>query len=120
MTSQTFSFFVKPHVTVHSKLLCNLSFLRRGVEFSSVILLFAPYISTPFFIANKKPMCQGAWVAQMVKCPTLDFGSGHDLTLHEIEPWVWLCTNSTEPAWVFLSLSFCPYPTCSLSLKINK
>ena len=21
----------------------------------------------------------GAWVAQLVKCPTLDFGSGHDL-----------------------------------------
>ena len=29
---------------------------------------------------------QGTWVDQSVKCPTLDFGSGHDLMVHEIEP----------------------------------
>ena len=26
-------------------------------------------------------LSQGAWVAQSVKRPTLDFGSGHDLTV---------------------------------------
>ena len=26
---------------------------------------------------------RGAWVAQLVNCPTLDFGSGHDLTVRE-------------------------------------
>ena len=27
----------------------------------------------------KEPMWWGAWVGQSVKCPTLDFGAGHDL-----------------------------------------
>ena len=29
---------------------------------------------------------------------TLDFGSGHDLTLHEMEPCVRLCADGTESA----------------------
>ena len=29
---------------------------------------------------------RGTWMAQSVKCLTLDFGSGHDLRGHEIEP----------------------------------
>ena len=33
---------------------------------------------------------QGAWVAQLVKHPTLDFSSGHDLTVCETEPHVGL------------------------------
>ena len=45
----------------------------------------------------------GAWVAQSVKYPTLDFGSGHDLTVHETEPCIRLCTDSAEPAWDSLS-----------------
>ena len=43
-------------------------------------------------------------MAQSAKCPTLDFGSGHDLTVREIEPRVELCTDSAEPAWDSLSL----------------
>ena len=64
----------------------------------------------------------GAWVAQSVKPPTLDFGPGHDLTILGIEPHIGLCTDSVEPAWDSLFLSLCPCPTCSLSLspKINK
>ena len=50
-------------------------------------------------------------VGQLVKHPTLDFGSGHDLMVHEVEP----CLGV---------LSLCPYPTRALSLslflKINK
>ena len=61
----------------------------------------------------------GAWVAQLVKRPTLDFGSGHDLMAHEIEPHVGLCADSEEPAWdslsLSLSLSLCSFPTLSLS-----
>ena len=41
---------------------------------------------------------RGAWVAQSVKRLTLDFGSGHDLTLHEFEPRVGLYAVSVEPA----------------------
>jgi len=38
-------------------------------------------------IKNKKYWHpQGAWVAQSVKCPTLDFGSGHDLRVGRLSP----------------------------------
>ena len=56
----------------------------------------------------------GLWVAQLVKHPTLDFGSGHDLTVCEFEPCVRHCADDVEPAWDCLSLFL------SLSLKINK
>ena len=47
---------------------------------------------------------RGAWMAQLVKHLTLDFGSGHDLIIvSEIEPCV--CTVSKEPAWDSLSPS---------------
>ena len=66
---------------------------------------------------------RGAWVVQWVKCPALDFGSGHYLTVSGLEPRFRLCVGSTEPAWGSASLSlslplslplFLP-----LSLKIN-
>ena len=37
-------------------------------------------------------------MAQSVKHLTLDFGSGHDLTVHGFER-VRLCADSVEPAW---------------------
>ena len=65
----------------------------------------------------------GAQVAQLVKLPTLDFGSGHDLTVHEFEPRIGLCADSVETAWDSLS-PHCLYPsparTLSLSLSLNK
>ena len=54
-------------------------------------------------------------MAQSVKRQTLDFGSGHDLTVREFEPCMGLCADSVEPAWDSLS----PF-SLSLSLKINK
>ena len=41
----------------------------------------------------------GSLVAQLVKHPTLGFGSGHDLTVCEFEPCVRLCADTVEPAW---------------------
>ena len=41
----------------------------------------------------------GAWVAQSVKRPTLDIGSGHDLTVHEFKPHIGLCTDGMEAVW---------------------
>ena len=49
----------------------------------------------------------GCWVAQLVKHPTLDFSSGHDLTVHEFKPHVGI--------WSLLGII-----SLSLSLKINK
>ena len=50
-----------------------------------------------------------SWVAQLVKYPTLDVGSGHDLMVRGIEPHIMLCADSVEPAWDSLS------PSLSLS-----
>ena len=51
-------------------------------------------------------------MAQLVKHLTLNFGSGHDLTVHEMEPLIKLCADSMEPAWDSLS------PSLSLSLPL--
>ena len=64
------------------------------------------------------------WVAQLVKRLTLGFDSGHDLTVCETEPCIWLCTDRAEPAWDFLPLSVSVPPVLALSvslcLKMNK
>ena len=62
-------------------------------------------------------------VVQSVKCPTLNFGSGHDLMVYEIKPCVGLCTDSVEPAWDSCSLplppvyTLMPSPSLPLSQK---
>ena len=68
-------------------------------------------------------MCQkkigglGRLDSSVVKCPTLDFSSGHDLTVCDFEPHIMLGTDSVEPAWDSFSLSF--FPSCSLSLSLS-
>ena len=64
-------------------------------------------------------------MSQSVKHPTLNFGSGHDLMVFEIEPHGGLCADIVGPAWDSLSPSVSAPPcSCSLalflSLKINK
>ena len=57
-----------------------------------------------------------------MKLLTLDFSSGHDLTVIEPEARVGLCTDNAEPAWDSLSFSL-PLPNLSslaLSKQINK
>ena len=59
--------------------------------------------------------CPGGSVAR-----TSDVGSGHDLTAHEFEPRVGLCTDSLEPGDCFgfgVSVSLCPSPAHALSLS---
>ena len=54
-----------------------------------------------------KEMFWGTWVAQSVKCPALDFGSGHDLTVRGVEPRVGLHADSCSLFGIHsLSLSF--------------
>ena len=50
--------------------------------------------------------------------PILDFGSGHDLMVHEFELCVVLHVVSAEPAWDSLSPLFLPLPPPFL--RINK
>ena len=79
---------------------------------------------------QEKIMKWGAWVAQLVEQPTLDFSSGRGLMVCGIEPCIGLHSDSVEPAQnslspslslnlsLALSPSLCPSP--ALSLKINK
>ena len=50
-------------------------------------------------------------MAESVKRHTLDFGSGHDLTVREVKPRVRLCADSVEPAWDSLSPSLSAPPS---------
>ena len=56
----------------------------------------------------KKESILGCLGAQLVKCPTPDFGSGHDLRIMRSRPESG-SVPSTESAW--LSLSLCPSPS---------
>ena len=67
-----------------------------------------------------KQIRRGALVVQSVKFPTLDFGSGHDLTVPEFKPHTGLCIClgfSLSPS-LFLPLPCSLF--LSLSFKINK
>ena len=58
-------------------------------------------------------------MAQAVKCPTLEFGSGHDLTVDEFDPNIGSALAGWDPLSPSLSAP-CPL-TLSLPLsKINK
>ena len=72
-------------------------------------------------VRSRPELKSGAWVAQSVEHPTLDFGC-HHLMVREFEPHVRLCADSAEPAWdpLFLSLFLSCLCALSLSLKIHK
>ena len=58
-------------------------------------------------------------MAQLVRCLTLDFNSGHDLTVREFKP----ASGSALKVWSLLEILSLPLflsLPCSLSLKINK
>ena len=55
------------------------------------------------------------WVGQSMEHLTLDFSSGHDFRVREMEPHMGLCADSAEPAWNSLSQSL-----SALSLTLSK
>ena len=59
-------------------------------------------------------------MAQLVKCPTLGLGSGHDLMVCEFKPHIGLCGDSAEPAWDSLSPSLSALPLLILSVSVSK
>ena len=60
------------------------------------------------------------WLSQL-KCLTLDFGSGHDLTVRVLEPRIGLHADNVELVWDSVSLSLCPSPVAlCISIKINE
>ena len=56
--------------------------------------------------SNNVDISWGTWVAQLVKHPTLDFGSGHDLRVMRLSR-VSGSVLGVEPAYDFLS----PFPS---------
>ena len=75
------------------------------------------------WIEEKEDSSWGTWVAQSVKWPTLDFGSGNESHSCETEPQVGSVLD-VVPAWDSLSPSLSlPLPCLfspPLSFKINK
>ena len=63
----------------------------------------------------RKMWCKGAWVFQSIECLTLDFGSGHDLTVVGLSP-TWDSLLSVEPSWDSLS----PPLSASLSFSLSQ
>ena len=71
------------------------------------------------FLHLENKRTRGAWVAQSVKHLT---SSGHDLMVHQFEPCVGLCADSSEPGPCFgfcVSLSLCPSPARALTLSLK-
>ena len=49
-----------------------------------------PNVGLELMTLKTSPELRDTWVAQLVECLTLDFGSGHDLTGREVEPYIGL------------------------------
>ena len=96
-----------------------LSLLLFGYFFNAETVQ-VPCLFFFWFICLKNKLQRGTWVTQLVKHPTLCFGSGHDLPVCEFEPRIRLCADSTQPAWDSLSPSLLAPPpthTCVSSLS---
>ena len=64
---------------------------------------------------------KGTWGAQLVKHPTLDFSSGHDLAVMGSSPAPGsVLTARSLLGIVSLPLFLCPSPACVCSLSLNK
>ena len=74
------------------------------------------WVSTFLHYSLKNIKIWGAWVAQSVECPTLDFSSAHGFMVMGWSPMSGFVLNM-EPAWDSVSLSAPPVLTCVLSLS---
>ena len=106
----------------------------HGISFLQFVQISDSTVCLPKILLESKAKTyrnkylRGAWVAQLVEHPTLDFSSGHDLTVCGIQPCVRLCWPSRACLRYSLSLSLYSSPhscvcmrTLSLSLsKINR
>ena len=88
---------------------------------SHYVLLLKVYVVCKTFIKVSK--LGDAWMAHLVKCPTLGFGSGHDLMVVGSSP----ASHSAEHGAClrfFFSLSICPFSAgarcLSLSLSLSQ
>ena len=75
---------------------------------------------SPTKLVLKERGCWGIWMAPSVKHQTLDFGSGHDLTVCGIKACIGFRADRAEPAWDSLSPSLPAPHYCHTPQKINK
>ena len=93
---------------------------------ASSFFVFKKYLACFYqYFSLKAVLGKGHWVAPLVKCPILGFGSGQDLMVCEFKPHIRLITEHAEPAWDSLSpcLSALSAPsllTTSLFLSLSK
>ena len=98
--------------------------IRRLIYMISPIVIPKGVSRVPCCVTNppkttcfKMAAARGTWVAQSVKQPTLHFGSGHDLEVHEFRARVGLRAVSVNSGLGF-SLSPPPLPSLFV-LNIN-
>ena len=58
-------------------------------------------------------------MTQPIKCLAFDFGSCHDLTVHEFELCIGVCVDSLDLAWDSLSLPLSLSASASLVLSLS-
>ena len=75
---------------------------------------------TDYLLLKTISISRDAWVAQSVKQRTLDFGSGHDLTVSDFKPRMGLCADGAQPAWDSLSPCLSAPSLLPLSLSLSK
>ena len=88
------------------------------VHIKAIFTLYCSLVSVQQHCVFKKHIPWGTCVAQSVKRLTLDFGSGHDLTVCEFEPCIGLCADSAEPGWDSLSPSLSGPPLLVLVFSL--
>ena len=64
---------------------CLLTLQLKKIQASQLKGSFSQLHQT-LSMKTEKYVTWGTWVAQSVECPTLDFGSGHDLMILEFKP----------------------------------
>ena len=98
----------------------NVQKFAYGCPIASVPLVEKTYLTSLnclHYVKNQLSIAAPGW-AHAVKRLILGFGSGHDLTVHEFEPYIRLCADSVEPSWNPLFSLSLPFPcSCSPSLS---
>ena len=94
----------------------------RLLAFTTSCVILSKLVNLLTSVSSFENGDRGVLVARSIRCPTLDFGSGHDLTACEIEPQVGLCADGVEPAWDSPSPSFsgaCSLFSLSLTFSLS-
>ena len=88
------------YLMIHEKDIHS-SIIYQSNRLKTAYTLWYIHVMKYYAVIKNNEAAWGTWVAQLVKCLTLDLGSGHDLTVCELKPHIGLCTDSSEPGACF-------------------